>query len=151
PEWAAMAASLVGGVLFGLGAMNAGDHRVIVADANGMAAHGALTQALENQLAANNAGAIRIGVSFRARDGSFCRTFSTDETAGLACRVADAWRIAIAQESARSSAQYQQAGSETPAAIRDAVAARISGDPLDAAGEARARAEHWQAAHAASR
>jgi hypothetical protein len=149
-EWGAMAASLAGGLIIGLGVMSA-QAPALAPSANGLAAHGALAQALENQVAANTDANIRIGISFQSRDGGYCRTFGVarERLAGVACKVGDEWRVPVAAELGSAQGEIRTAGSDTPAPVLNAVDAMIAGDPLDAAGEARARSNHWrlQAAH----
>ncbi|MEZ6023076.1 MAG: zf-HC2 domain-containing protein [Hyphomonadaceae bacterium] len=83
-EWGAMAASLVGGLVIGLGAMNANAPMIAPGD-DGLVARGQLARALDTQLASDEAGAVRIGLSFRDQNGAYCRTFDARGTAGLAC------------------------------------------------------------------
>jgi hypothetical protein len=140
-EWSAMAASLAGGLVIGFGAMSA-QTPMIAVTADGMSARGALERALDAQLASEQAGSVRIGLTFRAQDGAYCRTFELTEraTAGLACRGDDAWRVAM------TAAQPNQGELRMASApeILAAVDARIAGEPLDAAGEAAARDAGWR-------
>lgn len=140
-EWGAMAASLAGGLIIGFGAMGA-QTPMIAVTADGMSARGALERALETQLASAQTGAVRIGLTFRAEDGAYCRTFELTEraTAGLACRQDDVWRVAM------TAAQPNQGELRMASApeILAAVDARIAGEPLDAAGEAAARDAGWR-------
>jgi hypothetical protein len=120
----------------------------LTATPNGLAARGALAQALETQTASNPDAAIRIGISFRSQQGSYCRTFgdARDHLAGLACKINDEWRVPITAQLAAPGGEIRTAGSDTPAPILNAVDAMIAGDPLDARAEAQARAGHWRAA-----
>lgn len=115
-------------------------------------AQGALAYALDQQLASddNRASAARIGVSFRDKSGKACRTFILDGDAaslsGVACHTDGGWIVAALVSAAqRPAAQtpYQMAGAEMPAVIRSTVNALISGAPFDAAGERKARDNHW--------
>uniref|UniRef100_B0SYM3 Putative transmembrane anti-sigma factor n=1 Tax=Caulobacter sp. (strain K31) TaxID=366602 RepID=B0SYM3_CAUSK len=147
PIWAAMAACLVGGLIIG---------RVAVpviptlsgADDPSQIAAGPLAQALNTQASGRGAGAIRIGLSFKDQAGLYCRTFQAlgrAPVAGVACREPSAWRVrAISPASPASDTAYRTAGSETPAAVLAAVDAMIAGQPLDAAGEAQAKAAGWK-------
>ncbi|MTV40136.1 anti-sigma factor family protein [Duganella radicis] len=148
PEWGAIAATLAVGVLVGgtLGG-NGGDAALAVAQgADGkLVAQGQLATALSRQLAASD-GAVRIGVSFAARDGALCRSFVTHGTAGLACRSGNAWQVPVMAEAASAAAgDYRQAGSAMPSAVLDAIDARIAGPALDAKGEQEALQRGWQA------
>jgi hypothetical protein len=119
-----------------------------------LVAIGVLARDLSDRLA-GDAGAdeVRIGVSFLARSGEYCRTFSVTAqpaSAGIACRAAQRWEIrdlAQAKELETTGAQgdYRTASSSLPPSIVTAVQARISGDPLDRDGEIRARESGWKA------
>jgi hypothetical protein len=116
-------------------------------------ARGALAHALDEQLASTGpAGAqVHIGVTFRARSGNYCRTFALSGNralAGLACRDQDQWQVLnlIAAESASAGGNGQNmrmASSNLPPALMQAVNERISGEPLNAAAEAKARNNDW--------
>lgn len=143
PMWAAMAASLVVGVLAGgVAVPKFGDQSTIGSD---LSARGQLAAALDKQLASAPAdGPVRVGLTFKSADG-YCRTFSEAEVAGLACREDDGWkvRMAVAQEAAPSG-DYRMAASETPAAIMEAAQALMVGVPLDAEAEAAAAKAGWK-------
>jgi hypothetical protein len=149
PEWGAIAATLVVGVLagsFGLKSVQ-GETTFAVAGANGeLTAHGKLDAALTRQLAsAPPAGAgVRIGVSFVGRDGQYCRTFAMASAAGLACRAGAAWTIPVMVEGeGGSSGDYRQAGSAMPPAVLAAMDARAVGASLDAKAEQAAAQRGW--------
>jgi hypothetical protein len=118
-----------------------------------LVASGVLARDLSDRLAGDSsADGVRIGVSFLARNGEYCRTFSlTGEqaSAGIACRTPQRWEIrdwARTKELEISGAQgdYRTASSSIPPAVLAAVQARIAGDPLDRDGEIRARQGGWQ-------
>ena len=150
PQWGAMAASLVVGVLIApvwwRQAPPAFDIR------NGrILATGTLAHALTQQLASNQAAdaPVRIGVSFVSREGKYCRTFVLREQsaiAGLACHEQDHWLLmAVANSpSSKTSGEYRPAASSLPPSIAQAVNDLIAGEPLDAGAEVSARAEEWQ-------
>jgi len=148
PEWGAIAATLAVGVLAGHTMLGGGDATLAVAarGADGkLVAQGQLASALSQQLAADQ-GAVHIGVSFAAKDGSLCRSFTMDGTAGLACRSNGQWQLPVMAESAAGAAgDYRQAGSAMPSAVLDAIDARIAGQTLDAQAEQTARQHNWQA------
>jgi hypothetical protein len=114
-------------------------------------ARGALAHALNEQLAgAGSPGAqVRIGVTFRARSGNYCRTFALSGNralAGLACREQEQWQVLhlMAAEGAGGNGQnMRMASSSLPPAILQAVNERISGEPLNAAAESKARTNGW--------
>jgi hypothetical protein len=152
-----------------------------------MLAHGALARALNEQLAGSPASAaqVRIGLTFRARSGSYCRTFTINGSralAGLACRTQQQWQVltligadspAVAGPIVAVAAAGAGVGSSAgggsgvggpgvggagvvangqnlrlsaamlPPALLQAVDERISGEPLNAAAELKARNNGW--------
>ena len=143
PEWGALAATLVVGVL--AGKMIPGGGPAIAGNGNQVVARGELASALDRQVGGRTDGAVQVGVSFAARDNRYCRSFVMGTSAGLACREGGQWKIPVLTEAEREAAGgYRQAGSALPPAVLDAIDARIAGKPLDAAGEEAARARGWQ-------
>jgi hypothetical protein len=147
PAWAAMAASLLVGVLVGR-ALLPSDQSLLTRD--GHYAGAELTRVLDTRLASaaeNQTDATRIGLTFQTAQGDVCRTFSHSEdarlTSGLACRDNDRWAIQIAINEAAQRGEFRQAGSDAPAVL-DAVDAMISGEPFDAERERAARDRNWQ-------
>jgi hypothetical protein len=148
-QWGGMAASLAAGVLAGaLGwqQLQGGHELQFGRQGDAIVARGELADALSARLAADApAGAVRLGVSFVAKGGQYCRSFELGSTAGLACRDGGEWRIPVlAQDEQAAQAGYRQAGSGMPAAVLDAIDERIDGASLDAAAERAARAQGWQ-------
>jgi anti-sigma factor RsiW len=148
-QWGGMAASLAAGVLAGaLGwqQLHGDGGAPFGRQGDGLVARGELAAALSTQLAADApAGAVRLGLSFAAKDGEFCRSFKLGATAGLACRQGGEWRIPVlAQDEQAAQGGYRQAGSGMPAAVLDAIDARIAGASLDASAERAAREQGWQ-------
>jgi hypothetical protein len=150
PQWAAMAASLLIGLVAGrLASLRPGNAGPIATRDGRMLASGVLASALTGQLASRQSAAdpVRIGVSFRAKSGDYCRTFQLRRPAplaGLACRAGAHWRIGVLVGAAPgASGTYRQAASSMPPALIAAVDAEIAGEPLDAAAEAAARSRHW--------
>jgi hypothetical protein len=116
-----------------------------------MEAGGALATALSQRLGSEPAlsDGIRMGVSFVAKTGGYCRTFvlehDTRAVSGLACRQHGAWQVQ-ALESTQPQAtggSYRQAASALSPLIARAVQESIIGDTLDADEEARAREHSW--------
>lgn len=142
--WAAgMAASLVIGLLAG---------RFVLAPepAQGLggaiAARSELGHALDGQLAAET-GVVRIGLSFRDREGRWCRTFQSrpDALAGLACRGEAGWRLETATRwRATTAPDYRTAATETPPEVLAAVDRALNGEVADAAQERAARDGGWR-------
>jgi hypothetical protein len=153
PQWSAIAASLIVGVLAGRLVLVRSHAPDMIAMRGGrILAGGVLARALSDQLTADQSAAepVRIGVSFRSKSGEYCRTFTVRQPAalaGLACRAADGWQVGVlahAESPASGSGGYRQAASSMPPAIVAAVGDRIAGEPLDARAEAVARGRHWQ-------
>jgi hypothetical protein len=121
----------------------------ITASNGALVARGALAQALDQQLASRQArdGAVVIGLSFKAKGDSYCRTFTlrASSTAGLACRVGTEWQIPVTTFTELPSGEMQQVTTAIPPAVMQAVETRIAGDTLDVQGEEAARAAGWGA------
>jgi hypothetical protein len=125
-----------------------------------MTADGALAQALSRQLAADqsSSGSLRIGISFVSGTGHYCRTFlerrERGSVAGLACRDADSWQLKVLESGAETLADretYSQAATSLSPRVLQAAEALMRDDPLDAAGEAAARAAEWKSPGPTSR
>lgn len=149
PEWGAMAASVLVGVIVTRVAVRSPEASPFATRQGELVAQGTLADALSNQLASTQPreAAARVGVSFRSKAGDYCRTFTMregDAVAGLACRAGDAWRIDVLARSDSAAGDYTQATSALPAAVLSAVEQQIDGEPLDAASEASARASEWK-------
>ena len=151
PEWGAIAASLLIGVL--AGRMVEGDVTTPFASGAGgaLVARGPLAAALTEQLASSVPAdaTVRVGISFVARSGPYCRSFvmtRPNELAGLACREGGQWRVQLVAPPARDDAAggYRAAGTALPPALLRAIDERIAGTPLDAAAEAEATRRGWQ-------
>lgn len=144
PQWAAMAACLVVGVVAGRALWP--QNGPLASQGQALIAQGGLDRALTLQLAAD-AGPIRVGLSFHARDGRYCRTFQSpaDRLAGLACRADGRW---IAETTTAWTPQdhpdYRTAASATPPAVLAAVDALIAGEAFDAPAERAARDHGWK-------
>ncbi|HUE49042.1 MAG TPA: hypothetical protein VMO54_07555 [Steroidobacteraceae bacterium] len=152
PQWGAIAASLVGGALLGPLLLRAPAGPALLTRDGQVPASGALARALNEQLASHQppGAPVQIGVSFRARNGDYCRTFVLGEQstlAGLACRGHEAWRLEVLAQTPvqpAAAAGYRPAGSALPASVARTLDELIAGEPLDAAGEAAARSRGWQ-------
>ena len=136
----AVAASLAIGFLVG--------HRLEpspAVDGNALVADGRLAAALDMQLAATQSpdAVIRIGISFRARDGAYCRSFRAPVIEGIACRTGSDWRLrrTIDAPAMPAAGGYRQAGSGD---LMAAAQAMMAGDPMDAAAEQTARDSGWK-------
>ncbi|MGE0830601.1 MAG: anti-sigma factor [Hyphomonadaceae bacterium] len=137
-EWAAMAACLAAGLFVGAGAMAQGVR--FGSDSSGLVARGALARALDVQLASEAQGSVRVGMSFRAQSGDYCRTFQASGADGLACREDGLWRIEAAAR-APANTEFRMASAPLIAQAADAM---IAGEPLDAEAERAARDAGWK-------
>ncbi len=151
PEWGALAATLVLGVLVGgagIRSLGPAEQFAAVDGRSGaLAAHGKLAQALSQQLSSDTAArsGVLVGVSFLDQDGNYCRSFKLSKTAGLACQSGGEWRIPVMSDTAAGAATpYRQAGAAMPQAVLEAIDARISGKTLDAAAEKAAMQRGWK-------
>lgn len=149
PEWGAIAASVLIGIIVARAPWGVGSDDSIVADNGRMTAGGALASALTHQSGGTQDSPVQIGVSFRAKSGEYCRTFAVrdgDSLAGLACREAEHWRIrALAQsEPGGRAPEYRMAGAVVPPIIMQAAEDAMQGDALDAEAEAAALREGWK-------
>jgi len=143
PQWAAMAATLTLGLVVGQFVGDRSGSPVEAHDGTLVAA-ASLDQALDKQLAsAGSSGPVRVGLTFRDRQGSICRSFSGDAGSGLACRDDGDWRISGLFASPGQGGDYRMAAGEDPrlAALIDE---RIAGEPFDAAAERAAKDRGWR-------
>ena len=141
--WAAIAASLVVGVIAGRLALP--EQGPLVARDGALVARGQLAGALSTQLAAEP-GVVQVGLTLKIPDGRYCRTFrsAADHLAGLACRQDGRW-VALTATAWTQSANpaYRTAGSDIPPEVLAAVDG-LAGQPLDAAAERAARDRGWR-------
>lgn len=152
PEWTSIAASLLLGILAGRALLPQADGQrgLITAGLDGrVIASGALAQALSEQLSSQDGRDIDIGLSFRTKSGEYCRTFgarAANPVVGFACRDAEVWRVDMLSTAprAQSGGAYRMAGTQLPAPVVQAIAARMQGEALDADEEAIARQRRWR-------
>ena len=139
-QWGAMAASLVVGLMIGGTALNrdAG----YVRDDGVLVASGELADALQTQLASTQGTdpKVRIGTSFAAKDGGYCRTFESASLDGIACRAGKDWQLKQTLSGNGASA-YRQASA---GALAEAAAAMMAGEAMDAAAEKAAAEKDWK-------
>ena len=144
-EWGAIAASLAAGLIIGVGVLR--PQAVVSTDNATLVAAGPLHQALDTQLASDTEKPVRIGLTYRNRDGAVCRTFAMEaaQFQGLACRSASQWRLQIVtRDAARQSGDMRTAATNIDPAILEAAQSTMSGDVFDAAAERRARDGQWR-------
>lgn len=139
-QWGGMAASLAIGVLLGPQLLGG-------AGEDSLLARGSLAQALDSQLSGESAGGVTPGLSFVARGGGYCRSFTQGSSAGLACREGSQWRLRqlLPVPASADAAQYHRAASALPPALLEAIDGMRQGDALDLAAERQARERGWQA------
>ena len=146
PEWTAIAASLVIGVLAGRSALQPAQSTMFATTDSGIVATGELSAALDDQLNdASKGAAVQIGLSFRSKGGNYCRSFATGSAAGFACREDAQWKVRALNESGTHAdgGEYRMAGSELPPAILTAIDDVMEGEALDREQEQAARERGW--------
>jgi hypothetical protein len=148
-EWGGIAAALIVGVLAGAASVSGLQDQPQLAAMSGgtLLAQGELADALTTQLAGAGAqdAPVKIGVTFEAKDGGYCRSFMMGAAAGLACRNGTEWKVPVTAQAVKGAAgEYRQAGSVMPPMILDAIDERITGQTLDAKAEEAARAREWK-------
>ncbi len=118
-QWSSLAASFVLGALVWHFATQSSSSGPITARRGEFIASGALAEALDGQLAANQqaTAAVQIGVSFVSRQGPYCRTFRLrggPDAAGLACHENQGWTVQLLEHEPATQVpgQYRQAGSD---------------------------------------
>jgi anti-sigma factor RsiW len=147
-EWLAVAASLVLGIFISWRILSPAGSQPIVASHGALVAHGTLAAALDGQLASNQShdGAVTIGLTFKARDGSYCRSFALRDAgvSGLACRAAGEWHVSVTASADAAGGDFRPAAGSIPPAVMQAIEARIAGEPLAAPDESKARDAGWK-------
>lgn len=154
PEWGALAASLLLGVLISRPWLGEGTSaHVQLATVDGQVlARGELAASLSGSSGGtiDAQSGISLGLSYLAKSGNYCRTFGLpggNPTAGIACREGTLWHVRALlparNETGAQQPQYRQAASALPPAVLAIVAAE-SAAALDAEEEAAARARGWQ-------
>lgn len=146
PAWLAAAASLALGVLVASWWQGVPRGPLRITD-DGMVASAGLEAVLDRGLTTDApVDGMSAGLSFRSGDGGYCRTFvlAGDALAGLACREGGQWKVVTLASSAAATGALRQASSALPLPVLASVDERIAGEPLDAAGERRARASGWR-------
>jgi hypothetical protein len=144
-QWSAMAATLALGVVAGTVVSQRRDSGPVQFDHGGLYAAGALGRALDTQLASAPSGDLRIGLTFRDKAGTICRSFSQPQGSGLACRAKDErWQLrGLFGAPDGQAAEYRMAAGMDPslAALIDTT---IAGEPLDGAQERAVKEARWR-------
>jgi hypothetical protein len=148
-QWSAIVASVLLGVLIGRFALERSEGPFTV-EAGRVMARDELHEALRIQASGvfNRDTGIQLGVSYLAKSGDYCRTFTLKDAnvlAGLACHRQDGWMIdALTRTNTDATGAYRMAGAAIPAVLLGIVESTIAGDPLDATQEAEARERGWR-------
>jgi hypothetical protein len=144
-EWGAIAATLMLGVLVGALALRNPGGLPIDSVHGRLVARGALDAALTTQRAGAAAADTRIGLSFRAKDGAWCRSFTLQQgTAGLACRREGRWAVQLLDGSSPPAGTgYRQAASSLSPAMLDAINVLGGSDALSPEEEQRQLRAGW--------
>ena len=143
-QWAAMAATLVLGLVTG-SMLDRESSSPIESQSGQLLASAGLARALDTRLAsAPAATGPRIGLTFRSQDGMICRSFTAAAAQGLACRDGQDWRIrGLFQGAESATGDYRMAAGVDPnlAALIDSTVAGEAFDPIE---ERRALAGNWR-------
>lgn len=94
---------------------------------------------------------VRAVLTFRAKDGRFCREFEiladSGAATGIACREHGEWRTEVLRSAAAAQIggdRYRPAGESDEPAVAQVAEHLIQGDPLSAEEEARVLASGWR-------
>ncbi|WP_305096647.1 anti-sigma factor family protein [Croceibacterium aestuarii] len=105
-----------------------------------------VASALDGQLVATQGddARVRVLVSFRDRDGDYCRAFSAAAQSGIACRDDTGWKLEFRGPGhVQSGTDYQMAGAENADLLARAQD-MAAGPAFDAAAEAAAKEKGWR-------
>jgi anti-sigma factor RsiW len=153
PAFGSLAASILVGLGLGFAVWHGPDELLKTSSDGSVVAGGNLAKALSTELAAERAPdrVATIGLSFLAKSGAYCRTFSLSSGhagAGLACRDGERWRLhllAPAANDGSAGSEYRTAGSYDSPQLRSLIESEIQGEPLTQEGEEAARRAGWRA------
>ncbi|WP_339689752.1 anti-sigma factor [uncultured Parasphingorhabdus sp.] len=141
-QWGAMAATLALGVVVGQYGMGGGSDAPFAQQDGALVASGPLEDALETQLASAQPddSDYRIGLTFRAKTGSICRSFTGEAVSGIGCRDGQQWKMVSTLPGGNES-DYRQASSSAV----NAIAAEMMADaPADAEAERKLLESGWE-------
>ena len=141
-QWGAMAATLALGVVVGQFGLNGSSDAPFLQQGEALIASGTLEHALDRQLASAQADDtdFRIGLTFRAKTGTICRSFSGEAVSGIGCREGQHWKMVSTLPGGEQN-DYRQASSSA----MNAVAAELMADgPMDADAERKALESGWK-------
>lgn len=144
PRWASIAATLAAGIVVGTVLSPRGGGPVEI-EGGKIYAAAAIGKALDTELSsAPSNGAVRIGLTFRDRNGAICRSFTQTVASGLACRDGDRWQVrGLFAAPQGQASDYRMAAGMDPnlAALVDST---MVGEPFGAAEERTAKQRGWR-------
>jgi hypothetical protein len=145
PNWVPVAAALLIGVGAGWFGGGQGTDTPVTVDNGQLVAGGSLARLLDQAGPAQNAEAAT-QLAFLNTDGRYCRTFTLEASAGIACRAGETWQVDYSTAAGpAATGTIRTASASLPLALLDQVDAWIAGDPLSEDEEAEAAAAGWQA------
>jgi hypothetical protein len=143
-QWGSMAATLAVGIFVGTALPHQRDAGPVTVRGGKIYAAAAIGRALDAQLASAPAGDVRIGMTFRDRAGSICRSFTNAVSSGVACRANSGWQLrGLFASPPGQSNEYRMAAGMDPA-LASLVDSTMVGEPFDAEQEQAARQHHWK-------
>ena len=144
PQWAAIAATLVVGLVTGM-MMQSGSASPVEASNGRLVAAASLDKALDAQLASSAQNdPVRIGLTFRDGSGAICRSFTDTGSSGLACQDRGQWRIrGLFGAPEGQQGDFRMAAGADPA-LAALIDSTIAGDAFDAAQERAAKERGWR-------
>ncbi|MEH6700835.1 anti-sigma factor family protein [Parasphingorhabdus sp.] len=141
-QWGAMAATLALGVVVGQYGLGGGSDAPFAQQDGALVASGPLEDALETQLASMQPddSDYRIGLTFRAKTGNICRSFTGEAVSGIGCRDGQQWKMHSTLPGG-TEGDYRQASSSKI----NAIAAEMMVDaPVDADTERKLLETGWK-------
>jgi hypothetical protein len=144
PQWAAIAATLVVGIVTGT-VIQSNRVSPTAASDGPLVAAAALDEALDVQLASvPETGSVRVGLTFRDKAGAICRSFTYARKSGLACQDRGQWKIrGLFAASEGQETDFRMAAGTDPA-LAALIDSTIAGDPFDADQERAAKERGWR-------
>ena len=143
PQWPAIAATLVAGILAGTLIPHRGSAPIEV-EGGRIYAVGSLDDALSTTLASAPSGDVRVGLTFRDQARAICRSFTGAPASGLACRDGDRWNVrGLFAAPEGQASQYRMAAGMDPN-LAALVNSTMASEPFDAAQERAAKEHGWK-------
>ena len=140
-QWGAMAATLALGIAVGQYGLGGRSDSPFAQQGDALIASGTLEHALDKQLASAQPddSDYRIGLTFRAKAGNICRSFTGEAVSGIGCREGENWKM-VNTLPGGAQGDYRQASSSA----LNAIAAEMMTDaPVDADTERTLRDSGW--------